>query len=80
MLVHLAAVLQVVEGLNLGQGAQQTPREQVDPQHAGRVHTQLQAVQLGIQVRGGHCGRRQGEGEDSVTARRNHLHVTLDLE
>ena len=59
MLVALAAVLEVVEGLHLVQGAQQAPGECVHPQHAGRVHAQLQAVQLGVQVGVGNCPPRR---------------------
>lgn len=44
VLVGLAAVLQVVEGLDLVQGVQQAPGEQADPQHTGRVHAELEAV------------------------------------
>lgn len=61
MLFCLAAVLQMVESFDLIQGVQKTPGEQVDPQHAGWVHTELQAVQLGIQVRGGHWKRKKSE-------------------
>lgn len=48
MLVGLAAVLQVVKGLDLVQGVQQAPAEEADPQHAGRVHAELEAVQLSV--------------------------------
>ena len=44
MLFSLATVLQMVESFDLVQRVQQTPGKQVDPQHTGRVHTQLQAV------------------------------------
>ncbi len=50
VLFSLAAVLQMVESFNLVQGVQQTPGEQVDPQHTGWVYTELEAIQLGIQV------------------------------
>lgn len=53
MLVSLAAVLQMVKSFDLVQGVQQTPGEQIDPQHTGWVYTELQAIQLGVQVRGG---------------------------
>jgi len=45
-----AAVLQMVEHFDLVQGVQQPPGKQIDPQHAGRVDAELEAVQLGIQV------------------------------
>lgn len=35
VLVSLAAVLQMIKGFDLVQGVQQTPGEQVDPQHTG---------------------------------------------
>lgn len=35
VLVGLAAVLQMIKGFDLVQGVQQTPGEQVDPQHTG---------------------------------------------
>lgn len=57
MLVRLAAVLQVVEGLDLVQGVEQAPAEEADPQHAGRVHAELEAVQLSVQVGGRHWKR-----------------------
>lgn len=50
MLFSLAAVLQMVESFDLVQGVQQTSGEQIDPQHAGWVYTELEAVQLGIQI------------------------------
>lgn len=54
MLFGPAAVFQVVERFDLVQRVQQPSGEQVDPQHAGRVHTQLQTVHLGVQVGRGH--------------------------
>ena len=54
MFISFAAVLQMVESFDLVQGVQQTPGEQIDPQHAGWVYTELEAVQLGIQIWGGH--------------------------
>lgn len=50
----------MVEGLDLLQGLQQTTGEKVDPQHTGRVHAQLQAVQLGVQAGSGNW-KEQGE-------------------
>lgn len=61
MLVSLAAVLQMVKSFDLIQGVQQTPGEQIDPQHTGWVYTELQAVQLGVQVRGGHWKKEKNE-------------------
>lgn len=58
VLVGLVAVLQVVKGLDLVQGVQQTPAEEADPQHAGRVHAELEAVQLSVQVGGRHWRSR----------------------
>ncbi len=39
MLVSFAAVLQMIESFDLVQGEQQTPGEQVYPQHAGWIYT-----------------------------------------
>lgn len=63
MLVSLAAVLQVVKSFDLVQGVQQTPGEQIDPQHTGWVYTELQAIQLGVQVRGGHWKKEKKRRE-----------------
>lgn len=58
VLVGLAAVLQVVKGLDLVQGVQQAPAEEADPQHAGWVHAELEAVHLSVQVGGRHWRSR----------------------
>lgn len=50
MLVSLVAVLQMVKSFDLVQSVQQTPGEQIDPQHTGWVYTELEAIHLGVQV------------------------------
>lgn len=61
-MLFILSLLQMVESFDLVKGVQQAPREQIDPQHTGWVYTELEAVQLGIQVRGGHWKKeKQGK-------------------
>lgn len=43
----------MIKCFDLVQRLQQAPGEQADPQHTGRVDSQLEAIHLGVQVRGG---------------------------
>lgn len=67
VLVGLAAVLQVVKSFDLVQRVQQAPGEQIDPQHAGWIHAELEAVQLSVQVGGGHW-EKGGKAKDNTQA------------
>lgn len=44
VLFSLTTILQMVECFDLVQGMKKTSGKYIDPQHAGRVHTQLEAV------------------------------------